>query len=60
MDIPLERILEFEDAFLQYMEEHHPEVPASIDQDQVLTPEMETRLKEAIKRFKQDFTGVVE
>lgn len=52
MDIPLERILEFEDAFLQYMEEHHPEVPASIDQDQVLTPEMETRLKEAIKRFK--------
>lgn len=60
MDIPLERILEFEDAFLHYMEEHHPEVAASINQDKVLKPEMETRLKEAIKRFKQDFTGVVE
>ena len=59
MDIPVERILEFEDAFLRYMEEHHPEVPASINQEKVLTPEMETRLKDAIKRFKQDFTGVV-
>ena len=59
MDIPVERILEFEDAFLRYMEEHHPEVPASINQETVLTPEMETRLKDAIKRFKQDFTGVV-
>lgn len=49
MDIPVERILEFEDAFLRYMEEHHPEVPASINQEKVLTPEMETRLKDAIQ-----------
>ncbi|MCD8215439.1 MAG: F0F1 ATP synthase subunit alpha [Clostridiales bacterium] len=54
-DVPLERISEFEEKFLEYMETQHNDVLLSIKNDKVLSPEKEESLKNAIETFKKYF-----
>ncbi|MCD7905736.1 MAG: F0F1 ATP synthase subunit alpha [Clostridiales bacterium] len=54
-DVPLERIAEFEEKFLEYMETQHNDVLLSIKNDKVLSPEKEESLKNAIETFKKYF-----
>jgi F-type H+-transporting ATPase subunit alpha len=56
MDVPVDRITEFEEGFLTYMREHHPEVGEAIKKEGVLTDEITEKLDEAIKTFKASFT----
>ncbi len=55
MDIPVDRITEFEAGFLTYMKEHHPEVGKAIVKEGVLTDEVTDKLDEAVKTFKDSF-----
>lgn len=54
-DIPVDRISEFETAFLDFLRESRPEILEGIEKAKDLTPEDEDRLKAAISEFKQTF-----
>ncbi len=49
--IPVDRIREWESAFLKFMDTHHPEVGEEIATKYELTPENEERLQKAIEEF---------
>ncbi|MTI46864.1 F0F1 ATP synthase subunit alpha [Sporosalibacterium faouarense] len=54
-DIPVNKIQQFEEEFLNFMQSNYPEVGESIKTDKVLSDEMEKKLIEAIKEFKKSF-----
>ncbi|MGN1318383.1 MAG: F0F1 ATP synthase subunit alpha [Lachnospirales bacterium] len=54
-DIPVERILEFESKFFDYMEKYHNGVFASIKETKVLSEEAEKELVDALVEFKKQF-----
>lgn len=54
-DVDLERIAEFEDGFLKYVETVYPAVLNGIKTDHVLSEENEASLIEAINKFKEGF-----
>jgi F-type H+-transporting ATPase subunit alpha len=54
-DVPVDRISEFETAFLDFLRESRPEILEGIEKEKDLTPEDEDRLKAAISEFKQTF-----
>ncbi len=51
-DVPVERVSEWEQAFLQYMETQHPEIAERLQDGWVLTEEIEADLRKAIEEFK--------
>ncbi len=51
-DVPVERVSEWEQAFLQYMETQHPEIAQRLQDGWVLTEEIEADLRQAIEEFK--------
>jgi F-type H+-transporting ATPase subunit alpha len=54
-DLPVNRVLEFEAEFLQYMRDHKAALRSEIIEKKELTPEMKTALTEAINQFKGSF-----
>ncbi|MBQ7916817.1 MAG: F0F1 ATP synthase subunit alpha [Firmicutes bacterium] len=57
-DVPVEQILDFEKAFLEYMASKEPEIGQEIAQKKAMSEELEGKLGEALKRFKQEYIGV--
>ena len=51
-DVEIDRIREFEEAFLQFMNTQRPEIAAALKDGWALTDEIEEQLKEAIRDFK--------
>lgn len=54
-DLPVERVREFEEGFLQFIETAYPSVLERIESEKVLSEEVEKELVKAIKEFKQSF-----
>ena len=54
-DIPLEKVSDYERDLYKHMAEVHPEIPASIREEKVLTPENEEKLKAALKEFSEKY-----
>lgn len=54
-DIPVERILEFETKFFEYMEKYHNNVFTSIKETQVMSEKTEKELVDALETFKKEF-----
>ncbi|MBR4574425.1 MAG: F0F1 ATP synthase subunit alpha [Lachnospiraceae bacterium] len=55
LDVPVDRIGEFENSFFEYIKTSYPEIPESIRTTKELSEEMENKLKKAIEDFKADF-----
>ena len=55
LDVPVDRIGEFEHSFFEYIKTSYPEIPDSIRNTKELSEEMEDKLKKAIADFKADF-----
>ncbi|APM40997.1 F0F1 ATP synthase subunit alpha [Clostridium kluyveri] len=55
MDIPVERISEFEEEFLDYMDTHHREIGDEIKEKQVISDELSDKLRNAVEEFKKIF-----
>ena len=54
-NIPLEKVSDYERDLYKHMAEVHPEIPASIREEKVLTPENEEKLKAALKEFSEKY-----
>jgi F-type H+-transporting ATPase subunit alpha len=54
-DVPVEKVREFEEQFLEFVETNYNDVLESIRTEKVLTDEIEKRLVEAITEFKKKF-----
>ena len=55
LDIPVDKITKFEEEFFEFIDTKYPEIPASIAETQVISEEMEEKLKGAIEEFKNSF-----
>ena len=55
IDIPVEKILDFEKALFEYVDTKYPEVPEAIRTEKVISDETETKLVKAIEECKADF-----
>ncbi|MEO0225383.1 MAG: F0F1 ATP synthase subunit alpha [candidate division WOR-3 bacterium] len=54
-DVPVNKIRDFEDKFLKFMDSMHPEIGAEIKKTKDLTVEVEEKLKKYIEEFKGIF-----
>ncbi len=54
-DIPVERVLEFESKFFDYMEKYHNGVFTDIKETHILSEKTEKELVEALAAFKKEF-----
>lgn len=54
-DVEIERIREFEEEFIKYMNTNYPEVGKGIRETKDLTKEIEDKLVEGLKEFKKSF-----
>lgn len=57
MDVPVEKIRDFEKGFYEYMDTQRKEVEVAIREKKDLTEEIKTALSEAINEFKKEFLG---
>ena len=55
IDIPVEKILDFEKALFEYVDTKYPEVPEAIRTEKVISAETEAKLVKAIEECKADF-----
>ena len=55
LDIPTEKVLEFESALFEHVKTKYPEVPQSIREKKVLEEDMEKKLIQAIEEAKKPF-----
>ena len=55
LDVPVDRITDFEKEFFEFIKTNYPEIPKSIADTKVLSDEMEQALIKAIAEFKADF-----
>ena len=55
IDIPVNKILEFEKALFEYVDTKYPEVPETIRAEKVISDETEAKLVKAIEECKADF-----
>lgn len=55
LDIPIEKVKQFEKEFLQYVDNNYPEIVESIRETKDLTEETEKKIEEAVKEFKKNF-----
>ena len=58
LDIPTEKVLEFEEALFEYIKTKYPEIPESIKETRVLSDEAEQKLIQAIGECKAKFSAV--
>ena len=54
IDIPVEKILDFEKALFEYVDTKYPEVPEAIRTEKVISDETEAKLVKAIEECKAD------
>ena len=57
LDIPTEKVLEFEEALFEYIKTKYPEIPESIKEIRVLSDEAEQKLIQAIGECKAKFSA---
>ena len=57
LDIPTEKVLEFEEALFEYIKTKYPEIPESIKETRVLFDEAEQKLIQAIGECKAKFSA---
>lgn len=55
LDIPVGRVLEFEEKFLEYVDTKFPEIYSAIRNTKDLSPETEALIRKAITEFKETF-----
>ena len=55
INIPVEKILDFEKALFEYVDTKYPEVPEAIRTEKVISDETEAKLVKAIEECKADF-----
>lgn len=55
MDIPTDKIGQFEKEFFDFIDTKYPEIPESIRTEKIITEETENQLKAAIDEFKLQF-----
>jgi F-type H+-transporting ATPase subunit alpha len=52
-DVPVDKVIAWEENFRRFMETNHPELEQKITDDKEIKPETEEALKAAIKEFKE-------
>ena len=57
LDIPTEKVLEFEEALFEYIKTKYPEIPERIKETRVLSDEAEQKLIQAIGECKAKFSA---
>ena len=57
LDIPTEKVLEFEEALFEYIKTKYPEIPESIKETRVLSDEKKKKLIQAIGECKAKFSA---
>ena len=57
LDIPTEKVLEFEEALFEYIKTKYPEIPESIKETRVLSDEAEQKLIQAIGECKAKYSA---
>ena len=57
LDIPTEKVLEFEEALFEYIKTKYPEIPESIKETRVLSDEAEQKLIQAIGECEAKFSA---
>ena len=55
-DVPVDKVISWEDSFHRFMRNNHPEVAKRINEDNEITPEAKEALEKAISEFKQGTT----
>ena len=55
LDVPVEDITRFEKEFFDYLDTKHPEIPAAIADEKVISDETEEKLVKALNDFKAEF-----
>ena len=55
IDIPVEDVLEFEKGLFDHLDSKHPDIPAAIRDEKVISEDTEKKLIAAIEEFKKDF-----
>lgn len=55
IDIPVERVLEFEKGLFEFVDTKYPEIPAAIKAEKVISDKAEEALVNAINEFKKEF-----
>ena len=55
LDVPVEDITRFEKEFFDYLDTKHPEIPAAIAEEKVISDETESKLVKALNAFKEEF-----
>jgi len=56
-EVPIDRIAEYEKAFLKFMRETHPEIAQTIRDSKELSPETERQLGQVADEFTKSFLG---
>jgi len=59
LDVPVEKIGEFESAFIEYMDTHHKEIGQEIIEKKALSDDLSKRLSDAIEEYKKIFLAEV-
>ncbi|MDO4966799.1 MAG: F0F1 ATP synthase subunit alpha, partial [Lachnospiraceae bacterium] len=55
LDVPVEKVTEFEKEFFEYLKTNYPEIPNSIKDTKEISDETDNKLKTALESFKKDF-----
>ena len=55
LDIPVDRILDYESALFEHVKTKYPEIPDSIREKKVLEEDIEKKLVAAIEEAKESF-----
>ena len=55
LDVPVEDITRFEKEFFEYLDTKHPEIPAAIAEEKVISDAVEEKLVKALNDFKAEF-----
>jgi F-type H+-transporting ATPase subunit alpha len=55
-DVPVEKVRQFEEGLLKFLEGNYPQILTDIKEKKVLSEELEKELEKAIKEFKEAFS----
>lgn len=56
-DLPVEKVREFEEGLLEFIELNHPDIYEKIREEKVLSEELEKKLSDAISDYKKKFVS---
>ncbi|HHW15396.1 MAG TPA: F0F1 ATP synthase subunit alpha, partial [Firmicutes bacterium] len=54
-DLPVKSVKQFEDGLHEYIRNSHPDIPAAIREQKVISEATEAKLKDALAQFKESF-----